>query len=37
MEIKALLKSRVVFDVRNQYGLFGIENNGFEYYHIRKA
>ena len=37
MEIKALLKSPVVFDGRNQYGVFEIEKEGFEYYQIGKA
>lgn len=37
MEIKTLLKSPVVFDGRNQYGVFEIENEGFEYYQIGKA
>ncbi|MGY5354894.1 UDP-glucose dehydrogenase family protein [Wenyingzhuangia sp. IMCC45467] len=37
MEIKSLLKSPVVFDGRNQYGVFEIEKEGFEYYQIGKA
>ncbi len=37
MEIKSLLKTPVVFDGRNQYGVFEIEKEGFEYYQIGKA
>ncbi|NIJ44304.1 UDPglucose 6-dehydrogenase [Wenyingzhuangia heitensis] len=37
MEIKSLLKQPVLFDGRNQYGVFEIEKEGFEYYQIGKA
>ncbi len=37
MEIKSLLKNPVVFDGRNQYGIFEIEKEGFEYHQIGKA
>ena len=35
-EIKNLLKTPVIFDGRNQYNMFNIENKGFEYYQIGK-
>jgi len=35
-EIKAQLKSPIIFDGRNQYNAFNLENNGFEYYQIGK-
>jgi len=34
--IKAQLKTPVIFDGRNQYHGFGLENQGFEYYQIGK-
>ncbi|MDO6739303.1 UDP-glucose/GDP-mannose dehydrogenase family protein [Wenyingzhuangia sp. 2_MG-2023] len=37
MEIKELLKSAVIFDGRNQYNVFDIEEEGFEYFQIGKA
>lgn len=36
-EIKAQLKSPVIFDGRNQYNAFGLEEQGFEYYQIGKT
>ncbi|MEN8825894.1 MAG: UDP-glucose dehydrogenase family protein [Wenyingzhuangia sp.] len=36
MEIKSLLKAPVIFDGRNQYGVFHIEDEGFEYHQIGK-
>jgi UDPglucose 6-dehydrogenase len=35
-EIKNQLKSPVIFDGRNQYNVFDLENKGFEYYQIGK-
>jgi UDPglucose 6-dehydrogenase len=35
-EIKTLLKSPVIFDGRNQYNVFNIEEKGFEYFQIGK-
>ena len=35
-EIKAQLKSSIIFDGRNQYIAYGLENKGFEYYRIGK-
>ncbi|WP_299017546.1 UDP-glucose/GDP-mannose dehydrogenase family protein [uncultured Polaribacter sp.] len=35
-EIKAQLKSPVIFDGRNQYNAFNLEENGFEYFQIGK-
>ena len=35
-EIKSHLKTPVVFDGRNQYGIFNLEKKGFEYYQIGK-
>jgi len=35
-EIKAQLKNPVIFDGRNQYNAFQLEENGFEYYQIGK-
>ena len=35
-EIKAQLKSPIVFDGRNQYNAFNLEEKGFEYYQIGK-
>jgi UDPglucose 6-dehydrogenase len=35
-EINALLKSPVIFDGRNQYNVFNLEEKGFEYYQIGK-
>lgn len=35
-KIKKLLKNPVIFDGRNQYTSFGIENSGFEYYQVGK-
>jgi UDPglucose 6-dehydrogenase len=35
-EIKKLLKQPVIFDGRNQYNAFKLEDNGFEYYQIGK-
>lgn len=35
-EIKKLLKQPVIFDGRNQYNAFKLEENGFEYYQIGK-
>ncbi|MGY5351727.1 UDP-glucose dehydrogenase family protein [Wenyingzhuangia sp. IMCC45533] len=37
MEIKSLLKSPVIFDGRNQYSVFEIEKEGFDYYQIGKS
>jgi len=36
-EIKKQLKSPVIFDGRNQYNIFNLEENGFEYYQIGKV
>ena len=33
-KIKSVLKSPIIFDGRNQYIAFDMENNGFEYYRI---
>jgi UDPglucose 6-dehydrogenase len=35
-EIKKQLKNPIIFDGRNQYNIFGIEEKGFEYYQIGK-
>jgi UDPglucose 6-dehydrogenase len=35
-EIKKLLKQPVIFDGRNQYNAFKLDENGFEYYQIGK-
>ena len=35
-EIKAQLKTPVIFDGRNQYNTFNLEEKGFEYYQIGK-
>jgi len=35
-EIKTLLKSPIIFDGRNQYNVFNIEEKGFEYFQIGK-
>lgn len=35
-EINALLKVPVIFDGRNQYNIFNLEEKGFEYYQIGK-
>jgi len=35
-EIKKQLKSPVIFDGRNQYNIFNLEERGFEYYQIGK-
>ncbi|AQS95104.1 UDP-glucose 6-dehydrogenase [Polaribacter sp. BM10] len=35
-EIKAQLKSPIIFDGRNQYNAFNLEDNGFEYFQIGK-
>ncbi|WP_010136881.1 UDP-glucose dehydrogenase family protein [Ochrovirga pacifica] len=37
MEIKSLLKNPIIFDGRNQYNVFDIEEEGFEYFQIGKA
>lgn len=36
IEIKAQLKSPIIFDGRNQYNVFKLEEKGFEYYQIGK-
>jgi len=36
-EIKKLLKTAAIFDGRNQYNVFNLEEKGFEYYQIGKA
>ena len=36
-EIKKQLKSPVIFDGRNQYNIFNLEEKGFEYYQIGRA
>ena len=36
-EIKNQLKTPVIFDGRNQYNIFNLEEKGFEYYQIGKA
>lgn len=36
-EIKKLLKSPAIFDGRNQYNVFNLEEKGFEYYQIGRA
>ena len=36
-EIKSLLKSPIIFDGRNQYNIFNLEEKGFEYYQIGRA
>jgi len=35
-EINKLLKTPVIFDGRNQYNIFNLEEKGFEYYQIGK-
>ena len=35
-EIKAQLKTPIIFDGRNQYNTFSLEQQGFEYYQIGK-
>jgi UDPglucose 6-dehydrogenase len=35
-EIKAQLKTAIIFDGRNQYNIFNLEEKGFEYYQIGK-
>lgn len=35
-EIKMQLKNPIIFDGRNQYNIFNLENNGFEYFQIGK-
>jgi len=35
-KIKSLLKSPIIFDGRNQYIVYDLENKGFEYYRIGK-
>jgi UDPglucose 6-dehydrogenase len=35
-KIKSLLKSPIIFDGRNQYNLFNLEEKGIEYYQIGK-
>jgi UDPglucose 6-dehydrogenase len=35
-EIKKLLKNPVIFDGRNQYNIFNLQESGFEYYQIGK-
>jgi len=35
-EIKSQLKTPVIFDGRNQYNTFNLEEKGFEYYQIGK-
>ncbi|WP_299065968.1 UDP-glucose/GDP-mannose dehydrogenase family protein [uncultured Polaribacter sp.] len=35
-EIKTQLKSPIIFDGRNQYNAFNLEDNGFEYFQIGK-
>ncbi|MDO8989316.1 MAG: UDP binding domain-containing protein [Sideroxyarcus sp.] len=35
-EINLQLKSPVIFDGRNQYNIFNLEEKGFEYYQIGK-
>ena len=36
LEIKNLLKAPIIFDGRNQYNVFNLEEQGFEYYQIGK-
>ena len=36
LEIKNLLKAPIIFDGRNQYNVFNLEGQGFEYYQIGK-
>ncbi|WBX70744.1 UDP-glucose dehydrogenase family protein [Tenacibaculum retecalamus] len=36
LEIKNLLKTPIIFDGRNQYNVFNLEEQGFEYYQIGK-
>jgi len=36
-EIKSQLKEAVIFDGRNQYNAFNLEEKGFEYYQIGKT
>jgi UDPglucose 6-dehydrogenase len=33
-ELKSKMKQPVIFDGRNQYGSFDLEDRGFEYYQI---
>ncbi|WP_347174858.1 UDP-glucose dehydrogenase family protein [Polaribacter uvawellassae] len=35
-KIRSQLKSPVIFDGRNQYGIFNLEERGFEYYQVGK-
>lgn len=35
-EIKKQLKKPIIFDGRNQYGIFNLEEKGFEYYQVGK-
>lgn len=35
-EIKKLLKTAIIFDGRNQYNIFNLQDKGFEYYQIGK-
>jgi UDPglucose 6-dehydrogenase len=35
-ELKAQLKDAIIFDGRNQYNAFNLEEKGFEYYQIGK-
>ncbi|MGY6648839.1 UDP-glucose dehydrogenase family protein [Wenyingzhuangia sp. IMCC45574] len=37
MEIKELLKNPIIYDGRNQYGIYELDKEGFEYYQIGKA
>ena len=36
-EIKSQLNNAVIFDGRNQYNTFNLDENGFEYYQIGKV
>ena len=36
VDIKVLLKTPVIFNGRNQYNTFDLEEKGFEYYQIGK-
>ena len=36
-EMKRQLKTPVIFDGRNQYNTFNLEEKGFEYYQIGKS
>ena len=35
-ELKKQMKQAIVFDGRNQYNVFNIEDKGFEYYQVGK-